>query len=52
MICSESLSALQTLGKLKPDHPLLIQIRDLLHKINADQREIAFLWAPVHVGIQ
>ena len=31
MIFSDSLSALQALGKLKTDHPLLIQIQELLH---------------------
>ena len=40
MIFSDSLSALQGLGKLKIDHPLRIQIQDQLHKINADQKEI------------
>ena len=42
MIFSDSLSALQALRKLKTDHPLLIQIQELLHKINADQKEIIF----------
>ena len=32
MIFSDSLSALQALGKLKTDHPLLIQIQNLSHK--------------------
>ena len=44
MIYSDSLSALQALGKLKTDHPLLIQIQDLLHKINADQNEIVSIY--------
>ena len=43
MIFSDSLSALQALEKLKIDHPLLIQIQDLLHKINADQKEFFFV---------
>ena len=51
MIFSDSLSTLQVLRKLKTDHPLLIQIQELLHKINADQREIVFMWVPGHVGI-
>ena len=37
MIFSDSLSALQALGKLKTDHPLLIQIQELV---------------PGHVGIR
>ena len=52
MIFPDSLSALQALGKLKTDHPLLIQIQELLHKINADQKEIVFMWVPGHVGIR
>ena len=40
VIFSDSLSALQALEKLKTDHPLLIQIRDMLHKIDVDQKEI------------
>ncbi|WP_419595494.1 ribonuclease H family protein, partial [Thiolapillus sp.] len=52
MIYSDSLSALQALGKLKTDHPLLIQIQEFLHKIDADQKEIVFMWVPGHVGIR
>ena len=52
MIFSDSLSPLQALGKLKSDHPLLIQIQELLHKINVDQKEIVFMWVPRHVGFR
>ena len=52
MIFSDSLSALQALGKLKTDHPLLMQIQVLLRKVNADQNEIVFMWVPGHVGIR
>ena len=51
MIYSDSLSALQALGKLKTDHPLLIQIQEFLHKIDADQKKIVFMWVPGYVGI-
>ena len=51
MIFSDSLSALQALGKLKTDHPVLIQLQELLHNVNADQKEIIFMWVPGHVGI-
>ena len=37
--------------KINIDHPLLIQIQDLLHRINADQKEIVFMWVPGHLGI-
>ena len=52
MIFPDSLSALQALGKLKTDHPVLVQIQELLHKINADQKKIVFMWVTGHVGIR
>ena len=48
----DSLSALQALGKLKTEHPVLIQTQELLHNINADQKEIVFMWVPGLVGIE
>ena len=39
MIFSDSLSALQALGKLKTDHLLQIQVRVLLRKIAVDHKE-------------
>ena len=44
VIFSDSLSTSQTLRKWKTDHHLLIQIQDLLHKINADQNEIVSIY--------
>ena len=52
MIFSDSLSALQGLKNFKTDHTLLIQIQELLHKINADKKETIFMWVPGHIGIQ
>ena len=52
MIFSDSLFAIQALGKLKTDHPLRIQIQELLHEINTDQKEIVFMWVLGHVGIR
>ena len=51
MIFSDSLSALQTLKNFKTDHPMLIQIQELLHEINADKKETFFMWVPGHIGI-
>ena len=53
MIFSDSLSALQALKNFKIDHPLLllIQIQELLHKINANKKETIFMWVPGHTGI-
>ena len=52
MIFSELLSALQALKNFKTDHPLLIQIQEVLHKINADKKEAIFMWVPGHIGIR
>ena len=35
----------------KTDHPLLIQIQDMLHKIDVNQEETV-VWVPGHVGIR
>ena len=43
---------MQALGKLKSDHPLLIQIQELLHKINTDQTEIVCMWVAGHADIR
>ena len=50
MTFSDSLSALQSLEKLKTDHPSAIQ--DMLHKIEVDQKKIVFVWVPGHAGIR
>ena len=54
MISSDSLSAFQALEKLKSDHPLLIQIQDMLHthKTEIDQKEVVFKWVHGLVGIR
>ena len=44
-------SALQAPKNFKTDHPLLIQIQELVHKINADKKETIFMWVPGHTGI-
>ena len=51
MTFSNLLSALQALEKLQSDHPLLMQIQDVLHKIEIDRRKVVFIWVPGHVGI-
>ena len=52
MILSDSQSALQALEKLKTDHPLFIQIQDVLHNTNVDQKEFVFMWVSGHAGIR
>ena len=50
MIFFDSLSALQALEKLNSNYPLLIQMKDMLHKFEVDQKESAFMWVPGHIG--
>ena len=52
MIFSDPLSTLQALEKLKPDHPMLKQIQDMLHKLEVDQKKTVSLWASGHIGIR
>ena len=44
--------ALQALKNFKTDHPLLIQIQERLHKINADKKGTIFVWVPGNIGIR
>ena len=48
MIFSNSPSAVQALGKFKTGHPLPVQIQDMLHEIDVDQKEIVLVWDPGH----
>ena len=52
MIFSDSLSALQARINFETVHLLLIQIQELLHKMNADKKETIFMWVPGHIGIR
>ena len=52
MILSDSQSALQALEKLKTDHPRFIQIQDILHNTDVDQKEFVFMWVSGHTGIR
>ena len=53
VIFSDAISALQAREKIKKtDHPLLRQIKDMLHTINVDQKAIVFMWVTVHVSIR
>ena len=46
------MSALQALETTTTEHLLFIQVQDMLHKIEVDQKEIVFMWVPGHVGIR
>ena len=52
VILSDSLSALKALDSGKLDHPMLVDIRENLHDLIADRKDIVFVWVPSHVGIR
>ena len=49
LICTDSLSCLQSIQNIYSKHPLVQKIHDQLNVINKD---IVFLWIPSHVGIE
>ena len=52
VIYSDSKSALNTLQKFEPAHPIVSAIQSSIHKIlEARQIKIEFCWVPAHVGI-
>ena len=51
MIFSESLSAVQALEKLITCYPLL-EIEEMLHNIDVDQKKIVFMLVPGHMGVR
>lgn len=51
LICSDSLSSLQSLKKIYTKHPFVMKIRDSIqNKVN--NNSFAFLWIPSHCGIK
>ena len=49
IICSDSSSSLLSISSQMPTHPLVYQIRNILHHITS---QIEFLWVPGHTGIK
>ena len=50
-IFSDSQSALQSLNKPSPTHPLLFIIHKLLNRMKEGKKQVNFCWVPGHVGI-
>ena len=49
LICTDSLSSLQSIKNIYSKHPLVQKIHD---KLNLIDKNIVFLWIPSHVGIE
>lgn len=50
-INTDSLSALKSIHKIYPTHPLLTKIQETLYKIYTKSKKVVFIWIPSHVGI-
>lgn len=52
LICSDSKSALESIGSFSPDHPLVQEIQCQLYALTRLRRIITFCWVPGHVGLR
>ncbi|KAJ4438336.1 hypothetical protein ANN_14278 [Periplaneta americana] len=51
LICSDSLSAIQSLQHLNSDDPLVLRTQELFHTLLTSDYEIVVVWIPGYVGI-
>ncbi|KAJ4431780.1 hypothetical protein ANN_20385 [Periplaneta americana] len=52
LICSDSLSAIQSLQCLYSEDPLVLRTQQLFHTLLSSDCEIGVVWIPGHVGIR
>ena len=52
VIYSDSKSALNSLGKYNPFHPLIQKAQEWLFRISCRHKSVSFCWVPSHVGIR
>ena len=50
-IFSDSRSAVQAIQRLNNNHPLVVDIYEILIELTSDNKTIRFCWSPSHVGI-
>ena len=51
VICSDSMSALQSLKYLNIDHPIVLKIVTLNHSLQQMGFEVIYTWVPGHMDI-
>ncbi|XP_074026206.1 uncharacterized protein [Leptinotarsa decemlineata] len=51
LVITDSLSTLEAITKLNPEHPIILHIKHKLHSIIEKRKHIHFMWVPSHVGI-
>ena len=52
LILTDSLSCLISLGRFDNQDPRVGELSEKIHSLHSENKEIAFLWIPSHVGIQ
>ena len=52
MICSDSLSGLQSISNLELRNPLVLKVLEVHHRVVERGKSVRFCWVPGHVGIQ
>ena len=50
-IFSDSLSAIESLKQFAPRNPLVLEIRQKIHRLSNFDIDLQFCWVPAHVGI-
>lgn len=51
IICTDSLTAINTICSIYPTNPLTVQTQDLISTISKAGKSVTFLWVPSHCGI-
>lgn len=52
VICSDSMSSIQSIDSYADNNQLLFRIMTTIHEISLTSKEITFSWVPSHVGIR
>ena len=51
LILSDSMSCLQSIESQKLDHPLILEIVTIIHRLVVDGKQLVFMWLPSHTGL-
>jgi ribonuclease HI len=51
LILSDSLSCLQSIENQKLNHPLILEIVNLVHELIVSGKQLVFMWLPSHAGL-
>ena len=51
LILSDSLSCLQSIDNQKLNHPLILEIVTVVHRLTLNGKQLVFMWLPSHAGL-